>query len=197
MTFLFDIGNVLLNLHFDRFHNTILGDPSADLPEELLALKDPYETGAISCQEFVTHSLKILQSDLSPAAFTTAWQEIFSLNSQMWEVVHQLKKQGHQLILFSNTNALHAKYFLATFPDFALFDHHHFSQEAGAIKPHFPFYQDAVERYHLNPSETLYLDDLPENIAMGKQFNFRSWQYDLNDHQACLDWLAKEGIQLS
>jgi len=196
MTFLFDIGNVLLKLHFERFHSVILGSPDAPLPDHLLALKDPYETGAISCRTFVSRSLQILKSDLSPADFTAAWQNIFSLNTPMWDVVHHLKNQGHRLILFSNTNAIHARHFLSTYPDFALFDHHHFSQEVGAIKPHPSFYQDALDQYHLDPSETLYLDDLPENIATGKDFKFRSWQYDLNNHKACLDWLSQQGISL-
>ncbi len=192
MTFLFDIGNVLLNLHFDHFYNTVLGAPDAPVPEALSALKDPYETGKITCDEFVSQSLQILKSDLSHSQFISAWEDIFSLNEPMWEVVRQLKKDNHRLILFSNTNAIHARSFLATYPGFSLFNHHHFSQEIGAIKPNDDFYQKAITTYDLIPSETLYLDDLPDNIATGKRLGFRSWQYDLNDHAACLRWLATQ-----
>lgn len=196
MTFLFDIGNVLLKLHFDRFHKAILGAPHAPLPPALTLLKDPYETGALTDQEFVSQSLQILSSDIAPSQFIAAWEEIFSLNIPMWQVVHALKKQGHRLILFSNTNALHARSFLKKHPDFSLFDHHHFSHKVGAIKPYRDFYTKAITAYNLNPAETLYLDDLPENIATGKQLGFPSWQYDLNDHEACLTWLASHGISL-
>ncbi len=189
MTFLFDIGNVLLKLHFERFHQAVLGAPDAPLPDDLLALKDPYETGAITCDQFVTQSLAILQSDLSPSEFTAAWEDIFTLNQPMWEVVRRLHKEGHRLILFSNTNAIHARAFLKKFPDFSLFHHHHFSQEVGAIKPNDDFYQKAIDTYQLIPNETLYFDDLPENIDTGKRLGFQSWQYDLTDHQAALDWL--------
>lgn len=190
MTFLFDIGNVLLKLHFENFHRKVLGQANAPLPSSLDALKDPFETGALSDEEFVARSVELLGPDLTPEIFTEAWQDIFSLNDPMWDVVRMLHQGKHRLILFSNTNGIHTRYFLSKYPEFSLFDHHHFSQEVGAIKPHPEFYQKAVDTYQLDPADTLYLDDLPENIATGKEFGFHSWQYDLNDHDACLKWLA-------
>ena len=117
MTFLFDIGNVLLKLHFQRFHLAILGSENAPLPADLADLKDPYETGKLSDQEFVEQSLDILNHPLTSDEFVAAWKNIFSPNLPMWEVVHTLKKQGHRLILFSNTNAIHARSFLKTYQD--------------------------------------------------------------------------------
>ncbi len=197
MTILFDIGNVLLKLHFHRFHQAVLGSEEAPLPPALSALKDPYETGAITCQDFVQQSLTILKSPLSSQQFIAAWEDIFTLNEPMWDLVRQLHHAQHRLILFSNTNRIHARSFLAKFPEFSLFHHQHFSQEIGAIKPHDEFYQKAIQTYRLNPAETLYLDDLPQNIATGKKLGFQSWQYDLNDHQACLTWLSKQLPSLS
>ena len=191
MTFLFDIGNVLLNLHFERFYDAVLPAHLDDFPEAMLSLKDPYETGVISDDEFVSRSLNFLKSDLSAEKFSAAWQDIFSPNKPMWEVAEKLHTEGHRLILFSNTNALHAEKFLADHAIFALFHHHHFSQDVGAIKPHPDFYQVAIDEYDLSPKETIYLDDLPENIATGRDFGFQSFQYDLNDHEACLEWLKE------
>ncbi len=190
MTFLFDIGNVLLNLHFDRLQKTILGNSESSLPAILAPINEAYEVGAITCDDFVSRSLAALNTTLTRAQFIAAWEDIFSLNEPMWEVVENLGNQGHRLILFSNTNTIHARHFLERFEGFSLFDHHHFSQDVGANKPHDLFYQKAIEQYGLVPKETFYLDDLAENIATGKRFGFHSWQYDLDDHQAVLDWLA-------
>ena len=189
MTFLFDIGNVLLKLHFENFHRKVVGHEQAPLPSQLAQLKDPFETGAITDEEFVTRSVELLGDQITPEAFTEAWLNIFSLNDPMWEVVQKLHHDGHRLILFSNTNGLHTRHFLGKYPGFSLFHHHHFSQEVGAIKPHADFYQKAVDTYQLDPADTAYLDDLPENVATGKQFGFQCLQYDLNDHEACLKWL--------
>ncbi|MGD1980060.1 MAG: HAD family phosphatase [Akkermansiaceae bacterium] len=197
MTFLFDIGNVLLKLHFERFHAAVLGSEEIPLPEELDALKVPYETGAIDDDAFVDRSLEHLTGSLSREQFTAAWEDIFSANEPMWLVVEKLKASNHRLILFSNTNNLHAGSFLKAYPGFDDFDHHHFSHQVGALKPHPDFYQRAIEDYELNPTETIYLDDLPENIATGKEMGFHSWQYDYNDHQSCLNWLHGLGIKLT
>lgn len=197
MTFLFDIGNVLLKLHFERFHLAILGSGSTPLPEPLMQLKDPYETGKMTDREFVTQALEILGHPLTPPEFIAAWEDIFTPNEPMWQVVRALKKQDHRLILFSNTNSIHARHFLKTFSDFALFDHHHFSQEVGAIKPDPEFYQAAIDKFQLDCAETLYLDDLPENIAAGKLLGLASWQYDFNQHDDCLQWIADQGVTLA
>lgn len=190
MTFLFDIGNVLLKLHFERLQQTLHGSSETSIPNSLAPINEPYEIGAISCKEFVSRSLDALDSSLLEEEFIAAWNNIFSSNDPMWGVVRNLKADGHRLILFSNTNTIHVRHFLEEYPEFDLFDHHHFSQEVGANKPHDPFYQSAIKKYSLVPQETLYLDDLPANIETGKRFGFQSWQYDLNNHQDCLDWLS-------
>ena len=69
MTFLFDIGNVLLNLHFDRFHSAILPAGQTDLPDEMLALKDPYESGQMSDQDFIRKSTVMLEKNLTEEEF--------------------------------------------------------------------------------------------------------------------------------
>ncbi|MCX8239294.1 MAG: HAD-IA family hydrolase [Akkermansiaceae bacterium] len=190
MTFLFDIGNVLLKLHFERLQKTIFGHSESSLPTILAPINESYEVGDITCHEFVSRSLAALDTSLTRAEFIAAWNNIFSLNEPMWDVARNLRRDGHRLILFSNTNTIHARHFLEEYEEFSLFDHHHFSQEIGSNKPHDHFYQKAVDQYHLIPQETFYLDDLDANIATGRRFGFQSWQYDLNDHEACLDWLA-------
>lgn len=190
MTFLFDIGNVLLNLHFDRFHSAILPAGQTDLPDEMLALKDPYESGQMSDQDFIRKSTAMLEKNLTEEEFKRAWQDIFSANQPMWEVVRKLHAEGHRLILFSNTNALHAEAFLRDFEIFNLFHHHHFSHDTGANKPDPLFYENAIRDYDLIPSETLYFDDLPENIDTGVALGFQSFQYDLNNHAAAEEWLS-------
>lgn len=194
MNFLFDIGNVLLNLHFDRFCAAVLGSPDACLPEQLARLKDPYEFGEINDSQFVALCLDHLSSTLSAAEFTAAWQDVFSPNEPMWAVVRQLKASQHRLILFSNTNGLHSAHFLAHFPVFQYFEDYHFSHKVGVMKPEPDFYQKAIERFKLDPSETIYIDDLPENIATGRQFGFDCWQYQVERHEACLKWLEGHGV---
>jgi putative hydrolase of the HAD superfamily len=64
------------------------------------------------------------------------------------------------------------------------------SFETGFVKPRPAIYQYAVDTYRLVADETFYIDDLPANIATGREFGFHCWQYDLHDHPAFERWLA-------
>ena len=56
--------------------------------------------------------------------------------------------------------------------------------EAGCAKPHEQIYLEAVARFGLNPAETLYIDDLPENITAGDRLKFATHRYAAGRHDA-------------
>lgn len=192
--FLFDIGKVLLDFDFESSLSKLLPphhpNPHTAL-EKLIEKKDDLEAGLISTLDYTHWALATLQSPATPAQFHRAWQEIFTPNLPMWQAVRTLHTQGHRLILFSNTNAIHCPYILHTYPDFSLFHGAVMSFETGHIKPHPEIYHHAIEKYSLTPSKTLYIDDLPANIQAGKQLGLITHPYDLHNHQAFEQWLAK------
>lgn len=194
MTFLFDIGRVLLDFDFESSLRRLLPVDCSDSSQRLAKLierKDAFESGAIDPDDYITWALQTIGSDATPEAFLHAWQNIFTPNQAMWECVSRLAESGeHRLILFSNTNALHCPWAFEVFPDFMMFDEAVLSFETGSIKPHPEIYQYAVDAYGLVAEETIYIDDLAENIATGREFGFHCWQYDLNDHVAFEQWLA-------
>jgi putative hydrolase of the HAD superfamily len=96
------------------------------------------------------------------------------------------------LILFSNINSIHSPWIFERFPEFSLFQGGVLSFETGFIKPDPRIYDHAIEKHGLDPANTLYIDDLPANIATGKSLGFPSWQYDLKDHGAFQAWLDGE-----
>jgi putative hydrolase of the HAD superfamily len=193
MTFLYDIGRVLLDFDFESSLARLL---PADCPDprerlsHLLDRKDEFETGAIDPGEYTRWALGVLGSRATPAEFHHAWQRIFTPNEPMWDRVRQLSAAGHRLILFSNTNAIHCPWVFEAYPDFSLFDAAVLSFETGSVKPRPEIYQHAVDAHALNPAATLYIDDLPQNIATGRDFGFHCHQYDLKNHEAFERWLA-------
>jgi len=193
VTFLYDIGRVLLDFDFESSLARLL-PPDCPNPEErlarLLQRKDEFESGAIHVDEYIAWALGVLESHATPEEFRDAWQRIFTPNRPMWDCVQRLSRNGHRLILFSNTNAIHCPWVFEAYPDFSLFDAAVLSFEAGSIKPMPEIYQHAVDVHQLAPDSTLYIDDLPQNIATGREFGFHCWQYDLNDHPAFERWLA-------
>jgi putative hydrolase of the HAD superfamily len=191
MDILYDIGRVLLDFNFESSLAQLLpdGESHARL-EKLLARKDDFEAGKIETDVYTSWALDVLGSKASHDEFHQHWQEIFTPNEPMWRCVRKLAKDGHRLILFSNTNAIHCPWVFRRYPEFSLFHEAVLSFEVGAIKPHPPIYQHAINAYSLDPASTLYIDDLPENIATGRRFGFLCHQYDLKNHAAFERWLS-------
>ena len=158
--------------------------------DQLLQRKDALEAGIISPNDYIPWALSLLGSDATEAQFKQAWRQIFTVNKAMWQCVNKLKELGHRLILFSNINAIHCPWIFKTYPEFSNFEQAVLSFETGFIKPQPEIYQFAIACHDLKPADTFYIDDMAENIVVGKTFGFQCWQYDVNDHQAFEVWLS-------
>ncbi len=190
MTYLIDIGNVLLSFDFAPAIQSITG-PNAD-PEafqKIMAAKDPFEAGQTPLREYLDFAYPLLDFKGTDADFTTAWCSIFTPIIPMWELISSLAKQGNRLILYSNTNEIHAPAIVKEHSVFKHFDHAVFSHEIGAIKPDSVFFTRSFDKFQIIPEETVYIDDMAENIEAGIGHGLKSFRYDYSDHQALLTWL--------
>lgn len=199
MTFLFDIGKVLLDLGFEASLSPLLPPDCPDPLEKLSVLLDKrheFETGAMSADDYITWALRKIGGEATPEEFVRAWRGIFTPIEPMWQTVGALSAAGHRLILFSNTNSIHCPWVFEEYPQFSLFPEAVLSYEVGAIKPEPAIYQHAIDAHGLDPQRTIYIDDLPENIAAGREFGFRCWCYDLTRHAEFEEWLEREMREL-
>jgi putative hydrolase of the HAD superfamily len=193
MTFLYDIGRVLLDFDFETSIASLLPPGTGDARERIgrmLARKDEFESGKLDVDTYTNWALEVLETNATPEQFHHAWRNIFTPNEPMWQRVRQLKAAGHRLILFSNINPIHVPWIYDEYPDFHLFHHAVMSFRTGFVKPDPDIYQHAVETHNLIPAETLYIDDLPDNIVTGRVFGFHCHQYDLKNHSAFEQWLS-------
>lgn len=193
--FLFDIGNVLCGFDFGPMLATMRArsqNLAADPFDQFSAVKDAFESGGSTDEEFVAAVCDEIRFDGEHGEFIELWNDIFTENAPMTKVVESLAAAGHPLYLLSNTNGLHLDHLRAEFPVFKHFDGGIYSHLAKSIKPEEKIYQTAFETYQLNPAETLYIDDLSANIETGKRLGLISHQYDLNDHDTFLEWLEVE-----
>jgi putative hydrolase of the HAD superfamily len=194
VNFLFDIGNVLLELHFERASRRLFPDPPDDLPQRIGRVEElmiEFETGRIDTGSFVGRAAAAIGLKGREEDFAAAWTDVFEPNRPMWDCVARLAAGGHRLILFSNTNDLHMDYALERYPVFRHFPEAVFSQRVGSMKPEPPIYQHAIGHHGLNPGDTLYIDDKLENIEAGRRFGLDCWHYDLRDHAPFTRWLNK------
>ncbi len=195
--FLIDIGNVLCTFDFDamirRLDSQSSGSPLA-VVTQFDELKDHYESGAWDDEKFIEHVTTSVGFGGTRGEFVAIWTEIFAQNEPMAQTVEALGAAGHPLYLLSNTNELHLEYLVATFPVFSHFAGGIYSHRVGSIKPQRRIYEIAFERFGLTPEETLYIDDLAQNIATGKELGLISHQYAPDKHGSLLRWLAENGV---
>lgn len=190
-TYLFDIGNVLLSFDFTPALSSLLGpNPKPDALHQIIERKDEFESGQIEVDDYIKWASGLLDFKGSHEDFKQAWRNIFTPIQGTWELAEKLKSDGHRLILYSNTNVIHAQYCLETYSVFENFDHAVFSHEIGAIKPHSDFFLRSFDKFNIDPSRSYYIDDLPENIEAGRNHGLHTHLYSADRHQELLDWVA-------
>lgn len=194
---LFDIGNVLVRFDFTVAAQRLAAKSDAST-EGVLALlspfKDELESGRISDDDFIAQSIARIGFRGSRADFVAIWGDIFTENAPMIAAVAELAAT-HPLYLLSNTSGLHKEWLFEKFQVFQQFKGGIYSHEARCMKPHEPIFHAAVEAFGLDPAQTLYIDDLADNIATGKRLGFVCHHYRPDEHESFrseLDvWLGK------
>jgi FMN phosphatase YigB (HAD superfamily) len=195
---IFDIGNVLLKFDYQIAYRrllpdcTVLGDdvyPSADV------IKQAYERGEIARADFLVRVREVLRHGGSEANFVTAWEEIFEVNDPMIELARRLREK-YPLYLLSNISDLHTDYIFRTYPFFAWFQDAVYSYRAGALKPEPDIYTQAIRQFGVRAEETVFIDDLPANVAAATAAGLHAIQYDYRKHEALWPALAKLGVEL-
>ena len=188
---LFDIGNVILRFDFQIAARAV-SDRCPAGEEEIIPLLSPladaFERGALLVEEFVAAATEKIGFTGKPEEFSRAFAEIFILHEPVAELIDSLAEEPIPLYLLSNTNEIHRRYFTSEWESiFARFDGAVYSHEVGHMKPEPQIYEIAIERFGLDPDQTLYIDDREENIVAGADFGLRTVQYDWRDHSPLME----------
>ena len=173
---IFDLGKVLLNLDFnatiEEFRN--LGF-NGNVLDHALVYKDPVfyelETGKITPAEFCNKVRGILNNPgITDLQIEDAWYAMIKdIPAPRVEVLQKLAKT-YNVYLFSNTNQIHIERlhqkFRAGFGfEFSsLFVTDFYSHEIHFGKPDVNSYLKVIELSGVIPRETLFVDDLENNI---------------------------------
>ncbi len=95
-------------------------------------------------------------------------------------LVYDLKAAGYKLYVLSNMSREFID-FLRRFPVYELFDGEVVSCEEGTVKPESRIYEILLERYALDPAETLFIDDRSANIETAERLGIRGQLFDSHD----------------
>lgn len=185
---LFDLGNVLIDIDIRRtleafmrlLPSTAMPKGSEDKPNTIITAGDligageselvaKYQVGAISTDEFVGAILKICKPGTTRQEVIDAWMAmLIGIPEERRQKVLELHKQGYKLYVLSNINELHAVWTREQLKGLP-FEAVYFSNEMGMAKPDARCYERVIRETGIVPEETLYIDDLPENIEAGRR----------------------------
>lgn len=132
-----------------------------------------YQVGAISTDEFLDTILTICKPGTTRQDVVDAWMAMLvGIPEARYRKLKALHEAGYKLYVLSNINELHAEWTreqLKGIPFEAMF----FSNEIQMAKPDARCYEHVIRETGIVPEETLYIDDLPENIAAGQRARFQ------------------------
>lgn len=194
---IFDLGNVLVNVEYERFINRILDDGVTEKQYKdffkganyrLLG----YESGVISTEQFVDKCVSGLSLKMPVGEFSDAFNDMFTEITEMSALVKKLAEEGKfNLFLLSNTSPLHFEYIKQNFSYVNLLQKFALSYELKSLKPDDEIYEKTISHLGIVPEESLFIDDLPENCNAANRFGIKTICYDKTDHNGFIKQFEK------
>ncbi len=134
-------------------------------------LEAKFDEGRLTPQHFYRDVCRAINARISLSEFQQAWVNIFSLDREVVEIYHRLKKVKRCLL--SNTNEWHFEHLLHSFPVLRHFDGYALSYRLGVKKPDSAIYQHILEISGLNAEECVYIDDIAEYVRKAEELGFK------------------------
>ena len=110
------------------------------------------------------------------------------------DVLRRLKAKGYGIYGLTNWSAETFPMIRDTYPVFGEFDGIVVSGEEHLLKPNAAIYHCLLERYNLQPEESIFIDDNADNVAAAKAVGMESVRFA--DAATLVQQLAEFGIEL-
>lgn len=175
--FLFDLGNVVFNVHFDRAleHWQKVSNKNVSALFELDEYYERFEIGAITIKEYCQHLRRILHLNADDQYIIDGWNRIFG--QEMHGAVQAIKRvsQHYDCYALTNTNATHQAVWQPLYAtSLALFKQIFISSELGLRKPSSDIYHYVCRALSIKPENMLFFDDREENITTASELGFHT-----------------------
>ena len=193
MTYVFDLGGVLIKLNVGRCMRAfealmgeqnmraILGMDSRGEGVKAVSVASKqlmveFERGLISSEKFIEEVVQYCRPDTTKQDVIDAWMSMLDeLPAERLQVVDALRAKGHSVYLLSNGNDLHFDFINRTYHLDTHFDDLFLSQKMHMAKPEPQIYQ-AVQEAINNKSQmtndkcnVIFIDDIEANRLAAEQ----------------------------
>ncbi len=182
-TIFLDIGRVLVGLDYEPALRT-LSDLNGLQAEEITYRLDnhsgilDYEKGLLTTEEFFQQTRELLAIDISLEAFKGIWASALIIDGEgssglLPSQLFGRLKRDHRVVALSNTNDMQFGYLSRVYPLIGEFDDYVLSYQVGCLKPDPEIYRVALEKSGALPEDSLFVDDMSENIRAAEQMGMK------------------------
>ena len=181
--FLFDLGNTLIKLAYERVLANICRNASTSRDEliEILEAAGGYrdmERGAVTFPEFYEFIADRSGYRGSLRDFHEVWSDFFDGTLPGVEELLQRVRAKYRVGFLSNSNEVHAELIPRRFSGlFQKDDRFIFSHRFRVAKPDPEIFQRALEVLGTTAPQVVYVDDLIENVLAARSVGMRAFQY--------------------
>jgi glucose-1-phosphatase len=196
--FLFDLGNTVIRLAYERVMENIckLASAKRDDLVELLEQAGGYrdlERGAITFVEFYDFLRERAGYRGSLGDLQQTWSDFFDGAMPGIEEVLERVRQRYRVAFLSNSNEVHAdviprKYAALFRPD----DRFIFSHRFKTAKPDPEMFRRALEVIGALPRHAVFVDDAMENVIAARALGMKAYQF--RDSATLLSELQSDGL---
>jgi len=187
----FDLGGVVFARDPRKFEPEFIKFFSYILLPQMPKFWEDYDRGVVSYDEVLTSladynscDRELADKNLRRSILT---QEPIEATKNL---IEELKAAQFKLYVLSNMS-LEFIEFLRQQPVYKNFDGEVVSCHEHIVKPEAEIYQRLIERYSLNPSETLFIDDREANIKAAQAQQWQGYHFDAHNPEASCDELRK------
>ncbi|GJQ21577.1 MAG: haloacid dehalogenase [Bacteroidia bacterium] len=163
---LFDLGNVLVTIHPERFSATLGTDHARKEMRRSLVLRliHRYEQGEIDSDTFFRNLDKIFEGKYAREKLTEAMESVIGQAVTGMPELLERVSSSVPVALASNTNETHFAYCRRQFRFLSLIPRFFLSWEMKTLKPAPEYYARVLDTVRAPAHTIAFIDDLPENV---------------------------------
>ncbi len=176
----FDLGQVLINYQPEAYVRSFGFDDQTErlVLDTIFNNKcwKEFDRGTLSLDQGMALMIREapqIESQIRQV-FDKSWMEILTLKEDTAQFLKQLKQAGYNIYVLSNFSEVGFQFIYPKYDFFGLIDGKVVSYEIKSIKPEPAIYVELIERYDIAPHETIFIDDLQENLTAAQKFGIKT-----------------------
>ena len=177
---MFDMGGVLAEFGWDAIFSHYFAPEDVPLAQSVILRKwRLMDGGMLDYDAYVAESAALLPERLRPncARFFAEWITAMTPIEGVWALAARMKARGKGVYLLSNATVDFARRAPEVFPILRLFDGIIFSANIRMLKPDAEIYEYALEHFGIAASETLFVDDMSENVEGARRCGLHAHRF--------------------